>query len=307
MAELGTNNCLQGIVCASVTPFSKEREIDEVSLARLMEYLSNSGVDALFPLGTNGEGLLLSLKERIRVGEVILQAVNGKIPVILHCGATTYRETLALLHHAKAAGASACSIITPSFYPLSQQALFEYFDCLLTEASGFPIYAYNIPSRTGNDLLPATLQKLAEKHRNLVGIKYSAQDLTRLCQYMAVPKTDVLLGCDRLIYPAMKMGAVGAISGPCALMPDLFCMLRDAINQGKDSMAQKLQTGLQKVSETLKKYQELPMLKAGLVAMGILKEDYCIAAFHSMSESEKQAMVTDVQTTIQAIRKELAQ
>lgn len=306
MSKLETNNRLHGIVCASITPFTKEREIDEASLVSFMEYLADTDVDALFPLGTNGEGLLLTVPERMRAAEIIVKTVGSKKPVILHCGATTYRETLALLQHAKQSGACACGIITPCFFPLTQQALFEYYDSLLTEAAGFPVYAYNIPSRTGNDLLPATVEKLAAKHRNLVGIKYSAADLTRLCQYMSIPEMDALLGCDRLIYPAMKMGAMGAISGPCALMPDLFGMLRDAIKEGDDAKSMKLQLGLQKISETLKKYQELPMLKANLAAMGIIKEEHCLAPFHTMQEDEKQAMVADVQAAIQNVRKGLA-
>lgn len=284
------NKCLKGIVCANITPFDKNENVDYESLKRLTKYLADSGLNAVYPSGTNGEGLSLTIEERKKITQTMVEAINGKIPITIQCGTQTFEGTRELVQNAKDVGADAAGVITPFFFKQSQEAMEEYYSKLFDSVMDFPIYIYNIPSHTNNDLLPSSIAKLAAKYENLAGVKYSHHDIIRLSEYIAIKPDgfDALIGCDRLIYPATTVGAVGTISGPAAVFPELFSDLWKAVTARNDEKALKLQRIICENDNILAKYQSIPLLKLYLKRKEIINETVCRIPFKEVSKAEEE-------------------
>lgn len=295
------NKCLKGIVCANITPFDKNGQVDYESLKNLTTYLVDAGISAAYPSGTNGEGLALSIEERKKITRTMVDAANGKMPVAIQCGTQTLEDTRELLQHAKEAGADAAGVVTPFFFRQDQDAIIAYYSSLFESVKDFPIYIYNIPSHTNNDILPASMAVLAAKYENFAGVKYSHPDIIRIAEYIAIKPEgfDSLIGCDRLIYAAAKVGAVGTVSGPAAVFPELFTGLWSAIDGRDDEAALKLQRIISGNDNALAKYQSIPLLKLYLKRKGIIDEAVCRIPFREVSAEEEEEIM-DVVTALRA-------
>lgn len=280
---------LRGIVCANITPFDNEKNVDYESVRKLARYLADSGIQAIYPLGTNGEGLALTIEERKKIAEVMVDEIAGKINVAIQCGTQTLEDTIELVLHAKAIGADAAGVVSPFFFHQSDKALLDYYSAIFEAAGDFPVYVYNIPTNTNNDVTAPLVSQLAAKYKNLAGVKFSYPDIMRICAYVNAKeeKLDTLIGCDKLIYPAYKSGAVGTVTGPAAVFPEIFNELWALAISGNDEKALELQYQIQKNSDRLAKYQEIPMIKQYLKAIGVIKSDICRIPFYAVSEEEK--------------------
>lgn len=284
---------LQGIVCANITPFDDEKNVDYESVRKMARYLKDSGIHAVYPLGTNGEGLALTIEERKRVTEIMIEEIAGKIYVAVQCGTQTLEDTIELVIHAKKAGADAAGVVSPFFFRQSDKALEEYYSMVLEAAGDFPIYIYNIPANTNNDVSAEIVKRLAAEYDNLAGVKFSYPDIMRICEYVNTREEglDTLIGCDKLIYPAYKSGAVGTVTGPAAVFPDIFIKLWELAAAGNDSEALELQYQIQKNSDRLAPYQEIPMIKQYLQSIGVIKSDICRIPFYAISDKEKSEVL----------------
>lgn len=280
---------LNGIVCANITPFHENKEVDYASVKKLARYLADSGLNAVYPLGTNGEGLALTLDERKKIAEIMVEEIAGKIPVAIQCGTQTLDDTLELVLHAKKIGADAAGVVTPFFFHLSDKGLEEYYSKLLEAAGDFPIYVYNIPTNTNNDITADIVKRLAAKYSNLAGVKYSYPDLIRLNEYRNAKEEglDVLIGCDRLIHPAQKLGAVGTVSGPAAVFPELFTKLWKAAVANETGVAASAQETISRNAYALASHQEIPMIKQYLKSIGVIESDAVRIPFTTISAEEK--------------------
>lgn len=292
---------LQGIVCANITPFDDEKRVDYESVRKMARYLADSGIHAVYPLGTNGEGLALTVEERKKIAEIMVDEIAGKIYVAIQCGTQTLEDTLELVLHAKEIGADAAGVVSPFFFHQSDKALIEYYSAVLEAAGDFPIYIYNIPTNTNNDVSVEVVRKLAEKYNNLIGVKFSYPDIMRICAYVNAREggLDTLIGCDKLIYPAYKSGAVGTVTGPAAVFPEIFTKLWNLAVEGKDSEALKLQYQIQENSDRLAPYQEIPMIKQYLKSIGVIKSDVCRIPFYKVSDEERgeiAAIIKDIKS-----------
>ena len=265
------NPILKGIVCATITPFTPEGTLDRQSIRSLCRYLIDAGIHALYPLGTNGEGILLSCRDRKAAAEIIAKEVQHQIPVVIQCGAATTEEAVELARHAAVVKADGIGIMTPFFFPQDEEAVIAYFSKVAAAASELPMYAYNIPGFTNNDLLPAWVEKIAKLAPNFVGVKYSAPNLIRLTEYMkAVPSAGVLIGCDRLILPALSLGAAGTVSGPAMAFPHLFVGLWNAFQRKDLDLARTLQSRLVDLDSALADFPAVPLLKELLRHKGVI-------------------------------------
>lgn len=280
---------LQGIVCANITPFDEEKNVDYESVRKMARYLADSGIHAVYPLGTNGEGLALTIEERKKIAEIMTEEIAGKIYVAVQCGTQTLEDTTELVLHAREIGADAAGVVSPFFFHQTDRALIEYYSKVLEAAADFPIYIYNIPTNTNNDVSSGIIKKLAEKYSNLAGVKFSYPDIMRICEYVSARENglDTLIGCDKLIYPAYKSGAVGTVTGPAAVFPEIFTELWQLAVSGNDSEALKLQYQIQKNSDRMSLYQEIPMIKQYMKSVGIIKSDICRIPFYTVSDIEK--------------------
>ena len=236
---------LKGIVAAMVTPFHDDESVDEDALRAVTRYLIEQGIHGLFPGGSQGEFFSLSFDERCRVLEVTLDEAQGKAFVVAHVGAITTREAVALARHAESVGADAAAAMTPFFLKPSQDELYQYFADLASSVS-IPVMAYNNPGRTGVDLPPATVARIARDVPNFIGIKDSSGDLTQLAEYIRLcPETfHAFIGRDTLIYGALMYGAAGAVAATANVVPALAVAIYDAVMAGEYDRAKELQRRL---------------------------------------------------------------
>ncbi len=281
-----------GTVCATITPFTKDGAVDYASLKSFCRYLGNTEIDCLYPLGTNGEGITLSQDEKKNIIDVYMQELGGKKPVSIQCGGATLKDTLEIVAYAKASGADAAGIITPYFFNQSERALYDYYSAIAKAAEGFPLYIYNIPPNSNDDIAPETVAKLAAEFDNIVGIKYSFPNLMRIQDYIRAKEGfDVLIGCDRLFLPTLSLGGAGTVSGPAVIYDKLFSKIYHLAQQGDYAGALEVQRKIEQQDRELACYPGIPLLKIFLKKNGIIAEDTCRAPFQSISLAEQDKMM----------------
>lgn len=208
---------LCGVVIPTITPMNEDGSIDDASLADFTRYLLEAGVNALYPNGTNGESLLLTKEERDHVAEVMANVNAHRLPLFIQCGSMTTGETASHAAHAVDIGADGIGIMSPAFFQMDEEALIQYYrDVIKGLPENFPVYIYNIPGCTTNDVKPGLLQKLMEEFPNIVGIKYSSPDLMRVEDYLETDgrKPELLIGCDSLFLQCLMTRGVGTVTGP---------------------------------------------------------------------------------------------
>jgi 4-hydroxy-tetrahydrodipicolinate synthase len=221
---------------ALVTPF-RDDAIDEPALKRLVELHVESGTSALVPCGTTGESATLSHEEHDRVIEVVVQAAQGRIPVIAGTGSNNTREAIRLTRHAKEVGADGALLISPYYNKPTQQGLYLHFKAI-AEAVELPLVLYNIASRTAVNIEPETFARLAELP-NIVGVKEASGNLEQMSRILELTrgKLALLSGDDALTLPVLAIGGTGVISVIANLVPrDVVAMIR-AFEAGKQEEA----------------------------------------------------------------------
>ena len=219
---------LQGAVCAQITPLCEDGSIDLAGVRALTRRLVDGGIPCLYPNGTNGESLSLSQAEREAVAQAVVDEAGGRATVYIQCGAATVRETEALVRHAISAGADGAGVMTPVFFALDDEAIYRYYASILEGVGDFPIYAYNIPPRAGNDLSPSVLGALMGRYDALKGVKYSYPTTAKVLDYLscALPRrASVLVGSDAMALPCILYGGDGWVSGPSAAFTGLHARL----------------------------------------------------------------------------------
>ena len=220
-----------GSMTALITPFC-DGEFDEQAYRDLIEFQIGEGTDALVPCGTTGESATLSHEEHDRVVEVCVQAAAGRVPVIAGAGSNSTREALRLTRHAKDVGASAALMITPYYNKPTQEGLFRHF-AHVAERVDIPIVLYNVPGRTGVNLLPETVARLAQ-FPNIVAIKEATADLRQASRIIELcgERIGVISGDDFTVLPLLAIGGRGVISVVSNIAPALMARLCDAFAAG---------------------------------------------------------------------------
>jgi 4-hydroxy-tetrahydrodipicolinate synthase len=208
----------KGAMTALVTPF-REGRIDENALRRHIDYQIESGIDGLVPCGTTGEASTLSHDEHIEVVKITVDHVAGRVPVVAGSGSNSTSEALELTQRVKDTGADACLMITPYYNKPTQEGLFQHYSHVASRVD-IPIILYNVPGRTGINMMPETVGRLA-KIPNIVGLKDATGDLKQASYTLElVPDDFVLLsGEDTLVYSLMSLGGHGVISVTSNVVP----------------------------------------------------------------------------------------
>lgn len=284
---------MRGVVIPMITPMNEDGSVDYESLSRFTEYLLGSGVDALYPNGTNGESLLLSEEERQRCAETVIKTAAHKIPVFIQSGAMTTAETVSHVRHAVKNGADGAGVMSPAFFPMDEAALYGYYRKVL-EAAGtdFPVYIYNIPGCTTNDVKPGLLKKLMGEYANVAGIKYSVPDLMRIEDYLNAPERtpDVLIGCDSLFLQCLVTGGKGTVTGPGAIFHERFTRLYRQFREGDVEGAMKTQRQIVKTDREMAGIPGIPGLKALLRMRGIIRCDACREPLRKLTAEEYRVL-----------------
>lgn len=201
----------RGAIVAIVTPFRNGR-VDEEALRGLIEFQIANGTEGIVPCGTTGESSTLSHEEHDRVIEITIEAARKRVPVIAGTGSNSTEEALRLTKHAYEAGADGALLVCPYYNRPSQEGMYEHFRTIAEEVP-IPIVPYNIPSRTGINLLPETVARLA-RIPNIVGIKEASGSLKQMSDVINLCGEDfsVLSGDDILTLPLLAQGGKGVIS-----------------------------------------------------------------------------------------------
>jgi len=221
-----------GSMVALITPF-KNGKVDEAALAGLVEFQIANGTDVICPCGTTGESATLSFEEHERVVEIVIRAAGGRVPVMAGTGSNNTEEAILLTRHAKKAGANGCLLITPYYNRPTQEGLYLHFK-KVAEAVDIPQVLYNVPSRTGVNMLPETVERLS-KIKNIVGIKEASGMLSQISEIAARcgRDFDVISGDDVNTLPLMAVGGKGVISVTANIAPKEVASLVRAFEAGR--------------------------------------------------------------------------
>ena len=202
----------QGSIVALVTPMDSHGEVDFENLKKLVEFHINAGTDAIVSVGTTGESATLSIDENVKAILKTLEFAAGRIPVIAGTGANATSEAITMTKLLNNSGISGCLSVVPYYNKPTQEGMYQHFKAI-AECTDIPQILYNVPGRTGSDLQPETVGRLA-KIKNIVGIKEATGDVSRVQKIKQLAGDDfiVLSGDDATSLEAMKLGAEGVIS-----------------------------------------------------------------------------------------------
>lgn len=263
---------LHGVVTAMTTPFDENNKVDVVAIEDQTELLISKGVNCLYPTGTTGEMYLMSPEERELVAESVVKKAAGRVTVYIHVGAITITETIRLAKHAKKIGADGIGVVTPSYFSVNDKAMEEYYvEVANSVPADFPVYLYGIPQCAANDIKPEVAQKIASRCKNVIGVKYSFADMLRVKDYLNINdgKFSVLVGTDRLFYPALCMGCDGTVSGVSGPMPEHFVAVYKAFKEKDGDKAREEQKIANEICEILKSGADMALFKTTLGFRGI--------------------------------------
>lgn len=256
-----------GSLVAIVTPF-KNGKIDEKKYAELIEFQIKNGTSGIVPCGTTGESPTLNFEEHDRVIELTVEIVNKRVPVMAGTGSNSTEEAIMLTKHAEKVGADASLQVSPYYNRPTQKGLYLHFKAI-ADSVKIPIILYNIAGRTGVNIEPETMAKMANDCKNIVGVKEASGSLDQMSRIRQIcPKSFQLIsGDDSLTLPLMAIGGIGVISVVANIVP------RDVAN-----MVSEFKKGNVKKAEEIH-YKLLPLTKAMFIetnpipvktAMGLL-------------------------------------
>ncbi|MEO5362069.1 MAG: 4-hydroxy-tetrahydrodipicolinate synthase [Magnetococcus sp. DMHC-8] len=221
----------KGVFTALITPFQDGR-VDDAALGNLIEWQINNGIGGLVPCGTTGESATLSHTEHRHVIETCLRLVDGRVPVIAGTGSNSTAETIELTRFAQQAGASGALLITPYYNKPTQEGLFRHYQTV-ADAVDLPLVLYNVPGRTGVDMLPDTVARLA-RHDRIVAIKEATANMERasIILQQSDGRIALLSGDDATFLPFLAIGGEGVISVTANIAPDQMVALWRHFSKG---------------------------------------------------------------------------
>ncbi|MAF09814.1 4-hydroxy-tetrahydrodipicolinate synthase [Candidatus Poribacteria bacterium] len=231
----------RGSYVALVTPFQADGDLDLGKLRELIEFQIENGTHGIVPCGTTGESPTLSHDEHDIVVAETVKAVDGRVQVIAGAGSNSTAEALRLTRHAKAVGADGALVITPYYNKPTQEGLVRHFTSIADQVD-IPMVMYNVPGRTGSDMLAATVGRVAS-HPNIAAIKEATGDLRRTSEVIAACRAEefvVLSGEDSVTFPMMSLGGKGVISVVANVDPKRMAQMCDAFDSGDYAASQRL-------------------------------------------------------------------
>ena len=262
------NTIFTGMATAIVTPMHTDGSIDYEALSRFVEFQIGSGINGLVVMGTTGENATIEPEDQKKVIAYTVEKVAGRVPVIAGTGTNNTEHVLHNTRNACQVGADAILVVTPYYNKATQNGLVTHFTAVADEST-LPVILYNVPGRTGCNLLPKTVAKLSE-HPNIAAIKEATGSLAQMIEIMHLcgDKIDVYSGEDGLTVPMMAMGAKGTISVLSNVAPRQSVAMTDACLRGDYAAAAKMQCDLLPLINALFSEVNPIPAKAATAAMG---------------------------------------
>ena len=262
----------EGMATAIVTPMTRDG-IDYDALGRFIDFQIDSGINAIVVMGTTGENATIEYADQKEIIRYTVERVNHRVPVIAGTGTNNTDHVLHNTKNACEVGADAILVVTPYYNKATQNGLYKHF-VTIADASTVPVILYNVPGRTGCNLLPKTVARLAE-HENIVAIKEATGNLAQMVEIMHLcgDKIDVYSGEDALTVAMMAMGGKGTISVLSNVAPAQAVAMTDACRAGDFRTAAKMQCDLLPLINALFSEVNPIPAKAGVSAMGFGEEN----------------------------------
>ena len=237
------NTIFTGMATAIVTPMTRD-DIDYEALGRFLEFQIENGINAIVVMGTTGENATIEYADQKEIIRFTVEKVAKRVPVIAGTGTNNTEHVLHNTKNACEVGADAILVVTPYYNKATQNGLYQHFKTI-ADASSVPVVLYNVPGRTGCNLLPKTVARLAE-HENIVAIKEATGNMAQMVEIMHLcgDKIDVYSGEDALTVPMMAMGGAGTISVLSNVAPKESVAMTDACKEGRYKDAAKMQADL---------------------------------------------------------------
>lgn len=281
-----------GSMVALVTPMSEDGAVDYRDLGALIDFHIDAGTEALIIAGTTGESATLTHAEHHRVVELTIKTVNGRVPVLAGTGSNSTAETIELTRHAKEAGADGSLMITPYYNRPSPEGLYQHFKAV-AEAVDIPIIMYNVPSRTGINMLPATVARCSAI-RNIVGIKEATADLNQISEIIRLCPAEfaVMSGDDFTAMPTIAIGGTGLISVTSNVAPKDMAACIDCALAGKFAEARGLHYKLFPLMQSMFFESNPAPAKQALELMGKIKSGTPRLPLFSMSAASIERLKT---------------
>lgn len=261
---------LKGAMTALITPF-KNGKLDEETYAKLIKRQIDNGIDVVVPVGTTGESATLNHEEHRRCIEIAVETCKGtNVKVMAGAGSNATHEALGLAKFAQEHGADGILSVTPYYNKPMQAGLYEHYKAL-ANAVEIPVLLYNVPGRTGCDLLPETIFKLFDDCPNIFGVKEATGSIERCVDLLAhEPKLSVISGDDAINYPILSNGGLGVISVTSNIMPNKIANLTHAALDGDFHEAKRINDKLYTINKVLFCESNPIPIKAAMYIAGLL-------------------------------------
>ena len=258
-----------GSLVALITPFKRDLSVDEKALEILIDFHRKNGTHGIVSCGTTGESATLSHDEHKSVVRMTIQMCGGKFPVIAGTGSNSTDEAVDLTRFAEKTGADAALVVVPYYNKPSQNGLFTHFGAVASSVD-IPIILYNVPGRSSANLMPETVARLREKHKNIIGIKEAssvgqASKVMRLCG----DQFSVFSGDDAINFPLLALGSAGSITVTANIVPKKVAFMHNAFEKGDIARARKSHYELEELNEALFIESNPVPVKTALALMGM--------------------------------------
>ena len=262
-----------GTITALLTPF-KNGTIDEEAYRAHIEWQIEQGVNGVVPCGTTGESATMTHTEHESVIRICVDQVRGRIPVIAGAGSNNTVEAISLTRFAKKAGADAALLISPYYNKPTQEGIFQHFKAINDEVA-LPMFVYNVPGRTGSNVLPATQARMARELEHVIGCKEATANLVQISNILEqCPKDYILLsGDDFTVLPTYAVGGKGVISVTANVLPDMMSALTAACERGDYEEARRLHFKLEPMNRAMFAESNPIPCKTALSLMGRMEPD----------------------------------
>jgi 4-hydroxy-tetrahydrodipicolinate synthase len=271
-----------------VTPFTRSGEVDEAAVRRLGRRQIEAGVHFLCPCGTTGENPTLSDAERLRMIEILVEETNGTVPILAGAGGYDTRELIRLGREMAQRGVSGFLSVTPYYNKPTQEGLYQHYRAF-AESTSLPIVVYNVPGRTGVNVEPSTLARLAAIP-NIVGVKEASGNVAQMCEIVRVVPSDfiVLSGDDALTLPLMAVGGHGIISVAANEIPAEMAQMVEAAERNDFATARTIHARIVPLMSVNFIESNPQPVKYAMAAMGLVEEVFRLPMVAPKAESKEK-------------------
>ena len=277
-----------------LTPFTEDNKIDYDGLKELVDWYIKNGVSGMFAVCQSSEMFYLSLEERVKYAAKTVEFAAGRVPVFVHVGAWNLKDTIELAQHAEKIGADGIGVVTPAFYKLSDHGLVDFYvEVAHSVSEDFPVYMYAIPQNAINDVNATVCEEVAKQCLNVLGIKYSYPDFTKLQQFMMVKDQtfSVLVGPDHLFEAVCAVGGDGVVSGNAMIVREHYVAIWDAVQKKDYDMATKYQRRTNILNATMCEINNIAAYKVILKEEGIIKTTKMRRPMENLTLEQEKALL----------------